>query len=94
MKQKSLIQDMRACADLFYQNQEQKAYEALAEVLAPTNKVLQELAMILKGEDQKRIIALIRELLEAYRCRDHLALSDILYYHIPEELEEHWHGNT
>lgn len=82
------------CADLFYQNSEQAAYETLAGLLPKLNMYLQEFVEILAqlpdgagNEMQQKVIADLQELVMAYQCRDGLALADLLYYDISEELE-------
>lgn len=84
----------KECADLFYENSEQAAYETLASLLPELNAQLQELASLLAGLPdgagdvmQQKVFADLQELIMAYQCRDGLALADLLYYDISEEVK-------
>lgn len=84
----------KECADLFYENSEQVAYETLASLLPELNVQLQELTCLLAGLPdragdvmQQKVLADMQELITAYQCRDGLALADLLYYDISEEVK-------
>lgn len=94
MDEQRIVERWKECADLFYQNSEQLAYETLASLLPELNTYLQELIGLLTqlpdgagNEMQQKVIADLQELVMAYQCRDGLALADLLYYDISEELE-------
>lgn len=93
MDEQELAVVLKDCADLFYQNSEKAAYESLAGLLPRLNGQLQELTVVLgclpDGEGtalQQKVLTDLRELVMAYQCRDGLALADLLYYDISEEL--------
>ena len=66
----------------------------MAGMLPELNTYLQELAKLLAqlpdGEGsrmQQKVLADLQELIIAYQSRDGLALADLLYYDISEEVE-------
>lgn len=94
MSEQNGLEIWKECADLFYQNSEQAAYETLMSLLPKLNTCLQELIGFLGqlpdgagNAMQQKVIADLQELVMAYQCRDGLALADLLYYDISEELE-------
>lgn len=93
MEEQGLAVVLKGCADLFYQNSERAAYESLTGLLSQLNGQLQELTVVLEhlpdGEGtvlQQKVLVDLRELVTAYQCGDVLALADLLYYDISEEL--------
>lgn len=93
MAELKVVERVKGCADLFYQNSKQAAYESLAGLLSELNGQLQELIGLLgrlpggAGETmQQKVLADLRELVTAYQCKDGLALADLLCYDILEEL--------
>lgn len=93
MGDQEMRKSWKECADLFYQNCEQAAYETLVSRLPELNIYLQELMGLLSqlpdgagNEMQQKVLADLQELVAAYECRDGLALADLLYYDIAEEL--------
>ncbi len=93
MAERRLTETVKECADLFYENSEQAAYEALGRLLPELNGQLQEFIGVLgrfpdgAGETmQQKVLADLRELVTAYQYKDGLALADLLFYDISEEL--------
>lgn len=94
MNEQDTMAIVKECADLFYQNSEKAAYESLAGIIPQLNQKLQELTGWLAqipeqtgAEMQQKVLADLRELITAYQYRDGMALADLLYYDIFEEIE-------
>lgn len=86
MEQKEFVNQIQSCADLFYQNKEQEAYQTLQTLLIPINQVLQNLAA--SGTGGQEAVRIMKDFLDAFHLRDQLALADILYFGIPEMIGE------
>lgn len=94
MGEQRITELWKECAELFYQNSEQAAYETLASLLPELNGYLQELIGLLAqlpngagNKMQQKVLADLQELVMAYKCRDALALADLLYYDISGEID-------
>lgn len=81
MNRDELLVQVKNCAAFFYQNEEQEAYLILNNLLPHINEMLQTIAMS-SVEYQNAVVMILRNLLEAYQVKDHLALADILEYEI------------
>ncbi|MGN0350664.1 MAG: hypothetical protein ACI4ES_03350 [Roseburia sp.] len=79
-------------AILFYRNEEKAAYQMVNELLPGINQTLQELLGMIVGEKeneelQNYILNTLTEFVQAYKMNDNLALADLLYYAVSEEVE-------
>lgn len=94
MNEQDTMAIVKECADLFYQNNEKAAYESLVGMIPELNQKLQELTGWLGQipeqtgmEMQQKVLGDLRELITAYQYRDGMALADLLYYDIYEEIK-------
>ena len=65
------------CAELFYQNREQEAYQTIGELLPEINQYIQNIAGTQTAEAAKAIVH-VQQFLEAYQKYDQLAIADWL----------------
>jgi hypothetical protein len=93
MEEQKLTEQLKACADLFYQNHEKEAYQMLANLLVDVSGKMQTLTELLAQLPentgmtmQQKVRDDLQELVTSYQYKDALALADLLYYDIPEEL--------
>lgn len=86
MEQKGIVDLIKSCGDLFYQNREQEAYQMLQTLLAPVNQILQN--MVTSGIREQEALEIMKDFLDAFQRKDQLALADILHFRIPEMIEE------
>ena len=94
MEEQKLTEQLKACADLFYQNHEKEAYQMLANLLVDVSGKMQTLTELLAQLPentgmtmQQKVRDDLQELVTSYQYKDALALADLLYYDIPDELE-------
>lgn len=87
MGNRELLQRMRECAQMFYQNRVQEACAELNNILQPLNQLLQTCAVISADTVDQEMVSIVEQFLTAYQVQDHLALADILYYSIPRKVE-------
>lgn len=95
MTERQLIDGVKECSDLFYQNNEQEAYEMLVKLIPEINNRLKEMVNCLAAEadtdakmQQTEIVENLQELVMAYQCKDGLALADLLCYDISKKMEQ------
>lgn len=93
MEEQKLTEQLKACADLFYQNHEKEAYQMLANLLVDVSGKMQTLTELLAQLPentgmtmQQKVRDDLQELVTSYQYKDALALADLLYYDILEEL--------
>lgn len=89
MEKENLARQIIACAELFYQNREQEAYDNINHLLPQINQMMQEVVVYLQNtagseEDVGYMLQVMRELVDAFQVKDNLALADLLYYNISE----------
>ena len=92
MEEQKLTEQLKACADLFYQNHEKEAYQMLANFLVDVSGKMQTLTELLAQLPentgmtmQQKVRDDLQELVTSYQYKDALALADLLYYYIPDE---------
>ena len=86
MVTQEIIQYVRMCGELLYQNREQEAYQLLQKLVTILNPIFQQMVAGLQGDDREYVLALIEEFATAYQLNDNLELADLLSYNIPEIL--------
>lgn len=90
------------CAELFYQNREQEAYERIKELLPEINQYIQNMAAVQTG-DATGAVERVQKFLNAYQKYDQLGLADWLYEEaggrqnisdqLPEKQDRIWEEN-
>ncbi len=73
------LQRWKECTELLYQNREQEAYEKLGEILPQINEYLQAKVQMVSQEETKLVLDQMQDFVEAYQCKDQLALADWLF---------------
>ncbi|MCI8390651.1 MAG: hypothetical protein HFI35_08240 [Roseburia sp.] len=82
----NLVAQMEECAIFFYQNKEQKAYDALQSLLPQINDILQEMNESAKVCSDT--LGIVAAFVEAIQRKHTLALADLLAYDIQRLFRE------
>lgn len=90
----SISSEIKDCAELLYQNKEIEAYKQLEILVPKINVALQILTNFFEqnqtqeaAEMKKEVLYSVETFMEAYQKQDILALADILYYQLSEEVK-------
>lgn len=67
------------CANLFYQNREEEAYQLLGQLLPQIQAYLQELTQGAAEGNSEHVLMHVQEFIQAYQGHDQLAISDWLF---------------
>ena len=85
MEEQKLTEQLKACADLFYQNHEKEAYQMLANLLVDVSGKMQTLTELLAQLPentgmtmQQKVRDDLQELVTSYQYKDALAVADVL----------------
>ena len=86
MATQEIVQYVKICGELLYQNREQEAYQLLQKLVTILNQVFQQTVQNLQGDDREYVLKVVEAFMTAYQLNDNLELADLLYYNIPEIL--------
>lgn len=89
METENIVTEMKKCAGLLYQNKEIEAYQQLEQLVPKINEALQVMTNLLEQnqEMKKEVLLSVQSFMEAYQKQDILALADVLYYQLSEQIK-------